>query len=356
MRKFLWTLCLSISVCIHAFAQQFVSADNPNIHYCGRVSFKNPQSPCMVYPGSMIQVNFTGTSIQMKAKPNSGFFMVTIDNKPACKINFQKTDSILTLSKDLENGSHSAEIMLIYEGFQNRPEFRGFVLDDKAMVLPYITTKKHKIEFIGNSITCAYGIEAASEKEHFSNETQNFYDCYAQITARALNAEAMVVARSGIGMYRNYNGNIKGDKNIMPRWYDYTLYYDSTEVWNPARYTPEIICINLGTNDFSTNHYDKNLYKANYQKFLFHLRSLYPKAKIVMLTGSMMSGKPLLELKQILDELQQEYLSAGDMNLYRFDFTPIDGSLGYGADFHPSKAQHAKMAQELTPFLTKLIN
>ena len=41
--------------------------------------------------------------------------------------------------------------------------------------------------------------------------------------------------------------------------------------------------------------------------------------------------------------------------VYRFDFTPIDGSLGYGTDWHPSLQRHQKMADELTPFLQKLI-
>ena len=34
--------------------------------------------------------------------------------------------------------------------------------------------KKYKIEFIGDSITCAYGIEAKAPNEYFDTRTQNF--------------------------------------------------------------------------------------------------------------------------------------------------------------------------------------
>ncbi|MDN5553540.1 hypothetical protein [Prevotella sp.] len=71
------------------------------------------------------------------------------------------------------------------------------------------------MEFIGNSITCGYGIMARSKFMNFSNSTENHYYTYAGIAARRLNAESMVVARSGIGAYRNYNGPRESDKDIM---------------------------------------------------------------------------------------------------------------------------------------------
>ncbi len=60
------------------------------------------------------------------------------------------------------------------------------------------------MEFIGNSITCGYGIEAGSKFMHFSDSNENHYYTYAGIAAHRLNAESMAVARSGIGTYRNY--------------------------------------------------------------------------------------------------------------------------------------------------------
>lgn len=353
MKKLLFVMMLAVAS-INCVAQQpgkVVSADNANIHYTGRFNFKNKKAPRMVYPGSTIETNFTGTSIRMKAKPNSGYFMVTIDNDNPIKVNFAKNDSVMTLIKGLKKGNHNCKVMLAYEGYIRRPEFRGFIIDRGASILPYVNRYKLKMEFIGNSITCGYGIEASSKLMHFSDSTENHYYTYAGITARRLDAESMVVARSGIGAYHNYNGPKAGDKDIMPRWYDYTLLYDSSELWNSKRYTPDIVCVNLGTNDLSTPNYDLQLFKSHYMGFMKHLRAIYPKAKIVMLTGSMLNGKPLMDQKKVLDEIKTEL---GDSGFYRFDFTPMNGSLGYGADYHPSMLQARKMADELVPFINRI--
>jgi lysophospholipase L1-like esterase len=348
-------ILLSLNICFAQGSKTYISANDKNINYTGRISFRNPSSPVMVYPGTMVEANFTGTSLSMKAKPGSGYFMVSVDKRRAFKVNVDKNDSIVSLARQLSEGHHSVEVMLCYEGYIHRPEFRGFYIDQNARLLPFVQTKTRKIEFIGNSITCAYGIEAADEFHHFADSTENHYYSYAEIAARNLNAQSMVVARSGIGMYRNYNGNRNGDKDIMPRWYDYTLLYDSTERWNPSRYIPDVVCINLGTNDLSTHNYDINHYKSNYRQFLKHLRTIYPKAKIVMLTGSMMNGKELNDAQRVLNELSVEFKSKGDKNVCRFDFTPIDKTLGYGADCHPSMLQHAEMGGELTAYLKRIM-
>ncbi len=355
MRKNIILLSLAIVFSCVAWAQEvFVPASNKNIVYSGRVNHSNPQSPAFVYPGTSIKANFSGSSIKMKAKPGSGFFMVSIDAQEPQKICFTKTDSILTLAQGLPNSEHSVDIMLAYEGYEWKPEFRGFYLSEGGKINSLSILPSRKIEFIGNSITCGYGSEAANGKIHFTYDTENFYYTYAANTARELDAQLMVAARSGIGAYRNYNGKVDGDENTMPRWYDYTLLYDNSQKWNFRNFHPNVICVNLGTNDLSTRPYKIDLYKKNYKNFIIHLRKLQPQAKIVMITGSMLQGEPLKDQKQALDEIYKELHASGYKALYRFDFTTQDGTLGYGADYHPSIQQHRKMANELIPFIRQI--
>jgi hypothetical protein len=165
-----------------------------------------------------------------------------------------------------------------------------------------------------------------------------------------------VVARSGIGVYRSYGGPKEGTpENVMTTEYEYTNLYDRSERWNFLRYQPQLVCINLGTNDLSTNNYDVTLLKAAYKKFLKQVRQHNPKAKIVYLCGSMLNGKELDIAKTILNEVVDEARRKGDREVYRFDFTPQTGSLGFGASWHPSRQQHQLMADELTPFLRQLM-
>ena len=141
----------------------------------------------------------------------------------------------------------------------------------------------------------------------------------------------------------------------MTKEYEYTNLYDRSEQWDFSRYQPQLVCINLGTNDLSTNNYDVKLLKAAYQKFLKQVRGHNPKAKIVYLCGSMLNGKELEIARQTLNEVVAEANKQGDKEVYRFDFTPQTGSLKYGASWHPSKWQHQKMAAELTAYLRELM-
>lgn len=357
-RHFLLHAVIAFALCSQSLAalaqsadRTFVPANDSQIVYMGRVSHRNPSSPCFTYPGVSIITNFEGTSLAMKAKPNSGYFMVEIDNQSPYKIGFGAKDSVQILAEALPEGIHTARIMYVIEGFQLRPEFRGFYLDKgcklaKAPVLP-----ARKIEFIGNSITCGYGVEATDASQPFTNETENHYYTYAAITARALKAQHLVVARSGIGIYRNYNGPRTGNPDCIPAMYEQTLFSDPSETWDHSLYTPDVVYVNLGTNDTSTDNYDTKLLTQAYRNFLKTLRGHYPQAKIVFLTGVMLDEKPANVVKTALNSVVAEAKQQGDTNLYRFDMTPQTGSLGMGASYHPSRRQQQKMANELTAFL-----
>ena len=313
-----------------------VSPTDVNIRYTGRISFTNPERPTWNYPGIQIMAAFEGTSLRMMAKPQSGYFVAQIDQAEPFKVAFRgERDSVVTLATALPDGCHTVRL-------------------------------SRKIEFIGNSITCGYGNEGLNKNDHFDYATENHYYSYASITARNLEAQHWVVARSGIGAYRNYGEAKTGSPgSCMPMQYEYTGYAWNPdfrnqptflgEKWDFSRYQPDVICINLGTNDTSTNNYDLDLLKQGYQKLLKQVRDHNPKAKIVFLTGSMLYNKELQEVKQLLDEVTAEAQKSGDKEVYRFDIAPISGEEFYGNDYHPNVYQDEKMAAELTPYLRQLM-
>jgi len=335
-----------------------IPADNPNIQYVGRICFDNPKQPRFTFPGVQINARFTGTSLKMLCKPQSGYFMVRIDEAEPFKVAFRgERDSVVTLATALPKGEHLVRVMYIIEGYELKPDFRGFVLDKDGELLDAPALPERRIEFIGNSITCGYGNESIEKTDPFEYETENHYYTYAQLTTRNLEAMAHVVARSGIGVYRSYDGPKKGTpENVMTTEYEYTNLYDRSERWDFSRYQPQVVCINLGTNDLSTNNYDVKLLKQAYKQFLKQVRSHNPQAKIVYLCGSMLNGKELDIAKKTLNEVVEEAHKDGDKEVYRFDFTPQNGDLYYGASWHPSLWQHQKMAAELTAYLRTLMH
>lgn len=334
-----------------------INPTNPDIQYVGRICFDNPERPRFTYPGTQLNVCFTGTSVKLWAKPKSGYFMAQIDEAEPFKVALMgERDSVVTLATALPAGSHQLRLMYVVEGYELKPDFRGLILDEGARLLPPPALPERTIEFIGNSITCGYGNESVVAPDPFEYETENHYLTYAQRTCRALGAYAHVVARSGIGVYRSYGGPKEGTpENVMTTEYEYTNLYDRSERWDFSRFQPQLVCINLGTNDLSTNNYDTKLLKAAYQRFLKQVRQHNPKAKILFMCGSMLNGKELEIARNILNEVSEEANKQGDKEVYRFDFTPQKGDLGFGASWHPSLRQHEKMAVELTAYLRKLM-
>ncbi len=345
-----------------------IKPSNPDIVYTGRISFTNPDRPAWNYPGVQIMAAFEGTSLRMLAKPRSGYFMAQIDQAEPFKVAFRgERDSVVTLATALPEGRHLVRLMYVIEGYEFFPEFWGFVLDEGRQLVKAPLLPSRKIEFIGNSITCGYGNEGLKKEEGFDYATENHYYSYASITARNLQAQHWVVARSGIGAYRNYDGPKTGNPDSnMPVQYEYTGYAWKPELrkeptflqekWDFNRYQPDVVCINLGTNDLSTPNYDLSLLKQGYQKLLKMVRQHNPKAKIVFLTGSMLYHQELQLAKQLLDEVTAEAQKAGDKEVYRFDMAPINGNKYYGNDWHPNIYQDEKMANELTPYLRQLMN
>ena len=374
MKKFL-TLALLAIISLGASANKtfpqkgtFVSPANPRIIYTGRISFTNPERPAWNYPGVQIIAAFEGTSLRMMAKPRSGYFMAQIDEAEPFKVAFRgERDSVVSLATALPDSRHTVRLMYIIEGYEMYPEFWGFLLDEGRSLAEPPALPSRKIEFVGNSITCGYGNEGYDKFEHFEYETENHYYSYASITARSLGAQHWVVARSGIGAYRNYNGPKTGNpESNMPVQYEYTGYalhpgfrQEATflsEKWNFSRYQPDVVCVNLGTNDLSTNNYDLTLLKQGYQKLYQMVREHNPQAKIVLLTGSMLYNQEQREAQQLLNEVMNEARQAGDKEVFRFDMTQIMSDEGYGNDWHPNIRQDEKMASELTPFLRELMN
>ena len=264
MKKYL-LLALLAFICQGTFAFNktfplkgaFISPADQHILYAGRISFTHPERPAWNYPGVQIVAAFEGTSLKMLAKPRSGYFMAQIDQAEPFKVAFRgERDSVVTLATALPDSRHTVRLMYIIEGYEFFPEFWGFLLDEGRSLVEAPALPSRKIEFIGNSITCGYGIEGDGTEKTFLFSKQNFYYTYAAIAARNLGAQCQVCARSGIGLYRNYAG--KSPEQIMPNIYPHTFYTTQGEQWDFSLFQPDVVCVNLGCNDTSVGKYDQH--------------------------------------------------------------------------------------------------
>lgn len=230
-------------------------------------------------------------------------------------------------------------------------------------ILPYKREDKPLfIEFIGDSITCGYGIEAENELCPFQTDTQNPWEAYACKTARKLNAEFSLVSWSGNGIISHYVDPSVNERRLehglMPDIYpysDFDLYrrkgMNPSPVWEYTR-EPDIIVINLGTNDASYTRKisERNvLFLQEYKKFLLQIRKKHPEAKLLCVYG-MMNPDLNEEIVQACKELSKQ----GEKKLWTVEMPLHTAKDGMGADYHPSMYTQERTATILAKFIASL--
>ena len=199
------------------------------------------------------------------------------------------------LARNLSAGTHTVEIFKRIESAPGgapdlgKGVFNGFRIPVAGSIVP-LAPKPHRIEFIGDSITCGYGDEVSTTdpaNSHYTTAASNAYDAYGAVAARSLNAEYMAVAYSGRGVYRN---NSTATQTI-PDLDGLTLPDEpSGPMWSIRAWTPDVVVVNLGTNDFYAAPTDDALYQSTYISFLQTLRGYYPDALFIVTTNPMLSN------------------------------------------------------------------
>lgn len=234
----------------------------------------------------------------------------------------------------------------------------GIRMDDTASIEP-TAGKERRIEFIGDSITCGYGIEDEDELHHFSTATEDVTKAYAYRTIKALDADYCIVSYSGYGIISGYTGDgTRNESELLPPLYEgmgrcYAAPSFASVPWDFSRFTPDTVVINLGTNDQSYCLFKEDRmaeHCALYIDFLKLVRSHYSLAHIVCVLG-LMGDELLPNIKKAVTAYSEE---TGDCNISVFRLTPQQPENGLVADFHPTVLSHRIAALELTELLRSL--
>ena len=332
-----------------------VLATNPEIEYSGRIDFSEPSAPCFSYSGVSIRACIDASEAKAIIDDELGGnrFALIVDNVYTGKITTLPGKNSYRLVQSPTKELHEIELVRITEEGFGKTSFAGFELSDDGEIVPIAHQRKHVIEFIGNSITCGYGNEGRIG-ERFGAETENHYMTYAAIAARSFDAATIVASKSGIGIYRNYAGPSTGNDDCMTNRYDRIHLNDSLPKYS-FRIQPDLVCINLGTNDFSTPGFKTDLFISNYLRLIAQVQSHYKNSDIVCLLGTMLTDAALDTARQCISEVVRITNSWNKGRVSFFEMTPQNIPVnGLGIDWHPTVKQHIASSRELIGFICQL--
>ncbi len=224
--------------------------------------------------------------------------------------------------------------------------------------------KAHLIEFIGDSITCGYGVDGEYNVDHFQTANEDATKAYAIRTAEKLGADYSLVCYSGHGILSGYtSGGTLNKRDLVPPYYELCGHCSAKlpeggkiqdDKWDFAK-KPDLIVINLGTNDSSYTGYDVAKMKefaAAYVEFLRQIREKNPDAPILCTLG-IMGGTLCDAIDLAVMNYQQE---TGDKNIGVMRFDMQSEQDGYAVDWHPSAATHEKASDKLSAYIREWLS
>jgi hypothetical protein len=321
------------------------------VRWVGRVDVSDARAIKLAWSGSGFVGNFSGEAVSAKLKTVGAgeiFFQPVVDGKPGTRFSVGSAEKTVELAAGLGAGAHRVELYRETEGKGfGYSVFSGFAAGTPGAVPP---ASGRLIEVIGDSISAGFG-NLGSEKHDgygpdpsggcvFSTETESAYLAYGHVAARAVHADASVLAGSGWGIYSDLQGNTK---NVMPSLFATALGDRATPAWSFA-VRPQAVVINLGTNDATAKTLTAQNFKPAYLAFIATVRSKYPQALILCALGSMLSGVDRTNAEQFLKEIVAELGGKGDEKVKLLDLGTQDALAGTGCSWHPNITEDARMA------------
>jgi lysophospholipase L1-like esterase len=272
---------------------------------------------------------------------------VVVDGGTPRVIALASGQSTVSLESGLASGTHD---LLIWRNTEASPggttTFSGLTaFGTGGALLPADAAPARRIEVVGDSLSVGAGVNGDSTCTGGIDAYTDNYLAYGSVAARAVSADVVTIAYSGIGVYRNYGETTPTAASLtMPKRYPYAL--PDTVLWNFALYQPQAVVINLGTNDFGSGD-PGTPYETAYVSFVETIRQKYADAHFILI--DMYGGTRLTRLNNILASLK----ASGETRAEVLSLNSAQNNLG--CNQHPNVAGQQAMGTTLGARLQTLL-
>ncbi|AKU99224.1 Endoglucanase E precursor [Labilithrix luteola] len=334
------------------------------IAYVGR--FDLGDSARFAWSGSTIRVRFEGASsiaVRLKvASPGYGFnppelaYAIRVDDRPKAALAVNPGEARYELAHGLDPSTpHEIALTREAEAFAGIDALLAVELPEGGRFLP-VPPRRHRLEVVGDSISAGYGILGANAQCRFSFATERASITYGALLGQALDADVTIVAWSGKGMLRNFDGTTE---DTMPELFERTLPTEPTSTWkfgSPA----DAVIVNLGTNDWfggGGRPLEIRAFEDTYVRFLHRVREVHPRAFVFVVSSPMLEDQMTPSGPGTASELSRKSLqrvverrrAEGETRIEFVDLEPQGPNVG--CDSHPNAESHRRMAARLEPSL-----
>lgn len=329
-----------------------VSATEENVKQIGRTLEKDGIT-WLVQSGSAVEFTVTGTEASVtiagdgcvysdeKWRPRYGVF---VDGELLTDVVMGEAEQKVSLFSGETERTATVKVIHLSEANNGAIGVKDITVKTGALHPVQPTAKRDlQIEFIGDSITCAYGVEADTQYVSFETGTENFTKSYAYLAAEMLDADYSAVSYSGYGIISGYsNDGAANTDSLVPDYYSLVgRPSDYAVAWDFDSHPNDVVVINLGTNDSSYCAKEIDTrgpeYQAGYEAFLKTVREKNPDAYIICTLG-------IMGATELYPYLEAAVTAFGDAKTSCYQSPTHTQADGMGADWHPSPLTHQKNA------------
>ena len=249
------------------------------------------------------------------------------------------------ITPPLPEGEHTVSLMRLTEGMEPLKIVSVTVAGEAPVINGSPEQNRLKLMFIGDSITCGYGVDAP-DVSPFNTFEEDCTLTYAYMAAQAINGEILFTGASGKGIV----ANCEGDRADMTLRQAFEWETRRGGKWDPNGYEPDIAVINAGTNDAWGGVTDEEFYPAA-TAFLGEIRAAFPRTPILWAYGIMDTSKIPCIKKAVedFDALHGKayFLDCGCMSSFR-------GETGGGG--HPNVNTSLRVSPVLAAKIKEILN
>ena len=332
-------------------------ADGKNMKVLGRAeATKDGVKTIFSADGVEFEIECAGQVVLEYQADTSRLYQLIVDGEPVAMRGTTGTGTgTVLLAAAVKPGKHTFRIIQEseYSTAGSTCTLKGITVKGKVGSVKAAANKQYLIEFIGDSITCGNGVLNYNEK--MTTEGRSAWRAYSYMAVELLgNADYIMTAKGSIACTKKLASTRNKDEafsihDIFGAW---NVYADATRPF-PYPRTPDIVVINIGTNDKAPEEGQPDEpFITEYTRLVEQVRKQHgDKTKIVMLYNIMKKqhGPALMEIAEKLGGAAKGY--------YTLEMQTLTGG-GWsreGATGHPSYEDNKVNAPILAQFLKGLL-